>query len=73
MHKWKDVLVSKLAAIVKPRADGSERVRIIIDMLRSGVNLFVRLEERIVLPRLRDVVANVLWLAQGLEGEQGVE
>ena len=44
---WSEVLVSKLAAIVKTRNDGSERVRIIIDMLRSGLNLLEKLEERI--------------------------
>ena len=58
--------MSKLAAIVKVRSDGSERVRIIIDMLRSGLNLFVQLEERIVLPRLRDVMADVMFMANEL-------
>jgi hypothetical protein len=69
---WGDkVLVSKLAAIIKPRPDGTEKVRIIIDMLRSGINAFVRLSERIVLPRLRDVVANAMWMmGQCLEGEE---
>ena len=66
LAQWKDVLVSKLAAIVKVRSDGSERVRIIIDMLRSGLNLFVQLEERIVLPRLRDVMADVMFMANEL-------
>jgi hypothetical protein len=65
------VLVSKLAASIKPRPDGTEKVRIIIDMLRSGINAFVRLSERIVLPRLRDVVANAMWMmGQCLEGEE---
>jgi len=55
------VWVSKLAAIAKTRNDGSKRVRIIIDMLRSGLNLLEKLEERIFLPRLRDIIANALW------------
>ena len=70
---WSEVLVSKLAAIVKTRNDGSERVRIIIDMLRSGLNLFVKLEERIVLPRLRDIIANALWLLSMAENPGQVE
>ena len=70
---WSEVLVSKLAAIVKVRNDGSERVRIIIDMLRSGLNLFVKLEERIVLPRLRDIIANALWLLSMAENPGQVE
>ena len=55
------MLGSKLAAIIEVRDAGTERVRIIIDMLRSGVNAFVKLEERIVLPRLRDVLGNLLF------------
>jgi hypothetical protein len=65
------VLVSKSAAIIKPRPDGTEKVRIIIDMLRIGINALVRLSERILLPRLRDVVANAMWMmGQCLEGEE---
>jgi hypothetical protein len=69
---WGDkVLVSKLAASTKPRPDGTEESKIIIDLLRSGINTFVSLSERIVLPRLRDVVANAMWMmGQGLEGEE---
>ena len=36
----------------------------IIDMRRSGVNFFVRLRERIVLPRLWDVIADVTALLE---------
>ena len=62
VKRWGQVVVSRLACIVKLRDDGSKRVRIIIDMLRSGLNYFIKLEERLVLPRLRDVVANLLYL-----------
>ena len=62
VKRWSQVVVSRLACIVKLRDDGSKRVRIIIDMLRSGLNYFIKLEERLVLPRLRDVVANLLYL-----------
>ena len=54
------MLVSRLAAILKWKRDGSLKVRIIIDMLRSKLNEFVRLGERIVLPRLRDVVEGLM-------------
>ena len=62
VKRWGQVVVSRLACIVKLRDDGTKRVRIIIDMLRSGLNYFIKLEERLVLPRLRDVVANLLYL-----------
>jgi hypothetical protein len=40
-------------------------------MLRSGLSASVRLSEWIVLPRLRDVVANARWMmGQCLEGEE---
>jgi hypothetical protein len=40
-------------------------------MLRSGIKAFVRLSERSVSPRLRDVVANAMWMmGQCLEGEE---
>ena len=61
------VIVSKVAAIVKTRADGTEKLRIIIDMLRSSVNSFVRIEERIILPRLADMIADLIALAGALE------
>ena len=47
--------VSKLALIVKPRADGTVKRRVIVDALRSGANLRARCPERIILPRPQDV------------------
>ena len=61
------VIVSKVAAIVKMRPDGTPKLRIIIDMLRSMVNSYVRLEERIVLPRLADMISDLIALAGALE------
>ena len=55
-------VVSKLAAILKPRADGSLKVRLVIDFRRSGVNSFVRTRERVVLPRIRDAIDNAVFL-----------
>jgi hypothetical protein len=62
--KLGQVIVSKIAAIIKVRDDGTVKLRIIIDMLRSMVNSFVKLSERIVLPRLMDVVTDLLALAE---------
>ena len=61
------VIVSKVAAIVKARPDGTPKLRIIIDMLRSLVNSFVKLEERIVLPRLADMISDLIALSTALE------
>ena len=58
--RFGNVVVSKMAAVVKSKDDGSTKLRIIIDMLRSRVNEHVRLHERIVLPRLQDLVADAM-------------
>ena len=60
--RFGEVIVSRLAAIIKNREDGSTKVRLIVDMLRSRVNRFVKLHERIVLPRLMDIVTDVIDL-----------
>eukprot|EP00971_Amphidinium_carterae_P090780 1796912-Amphidinium_carterae.1 len=49
-------VVSRLAILVKTRLDGSIKRRIIVDLLRSGANSRSRCEERIVLPRVADVL-----------------
>ena len=66
---WKDllraepeVIVSKMVALTKQREDGTIKLRTIVDMLRSMVNSFVKLKERIVLPRLFDIVVNLMLL-----------
>ena len=66
-------MVSKLAAIIKEKEDGSLKVRIIIDMLRSHLNEFVKLSERLVLPRLRDMVDGLLWQVLHTQAGEEVE
>ena len=61
-RRFGNVVVSKVAAITKLREDGTTKLRLIIDMLRSGVNAHVRLHERIVLPRIVDLLADLLAL-----------
>ena len=62
MKEFRQVVVSRMACIVKEKDDGSVKLRLITDMLRSKVNMFVKLGERIVLPRLWDVVEATLKL-----------
>ena len=54
--------MSKLAAILKPRTDGSLKVRLVIDYRRSGVNAFVKTRERVVLPRAREAIDNAVFM-----------
>jgi hypothetical protein len=74
--EWKDVLaefgdalVSKLACIIKVREDGTKKVRNVLDLRRSGYNEHVNLEERIVLPRLGDLIKDAVDLS--LAGREG--
>jgi hypothetical protein len=62
MKEFRQVIVSRMACIVKEKDDGTVKLRLITDMLRSKVNMFVKLGERIVLPRLWDVVEATLKL-----------
>ena len=50
---------SRMALLLKEKPDGTTKRRIILDMRRSGGNSRARVEERIVLPRLSDVVSMV--------------
>ena len=48
---------SKLALILKEKPDGTTKRRLILDMKRSGGNDRACIKERIVLPRLADIVS----------------
>ena len=68
---WEDViyehgkvLSSKLACMVKVREDGTLKVRDVIDLRRSGYNLLVKMVERIVLPRTKDLVDDALSMME---------
>jgi len=70
-REFKEVVVNKMACITKLKEDGSVKLRLITDMLRSEVNKFVRLSERIVLPRLCDIVEAALAMTEFLpEGDE---
>ena len=51
--------LTKLACIVKQREDLSEKVRLVVDMRRSGITGLISLRERLVLPRIADVAESV--------------
>ena len=55
--------VSKMALIQKVKDDGRVKNRVIVDMLRSGGNARAKVPERLVLPRVIDVLeaARRLW------------
>ncbi len=50
---------SRMAAIIKVK-DNETKVRLIHDLRRSGMNARVRNPERVVLPRIRDAINDVL-------------
>ena len=65
VENWKQVVdlvgedakLTQLACIVKVK-DGKEKVRLVVDMRRSGINGQMVLLERVVLPRIPDVAAS---------------
>ena len=57
--------VSKLALILKRRPDNSIKRRIVIDLRRSGGNLRAKVEERLILPRISDVLRSLRKMSFG--------
>ena len=68
-----DAKLTRLACIVKQKEDGSEKVRLIVDMRRSGINGLIFLTERVVLPRIADVADSVEALVKGARQGDSVE
>ena len=66
VSSWGDVVclvgegakLTKLACIIKIK-DGKEKVRLVVDMRRSGINGLMALRERVILPRVSDVAESV--------------
>ena len=63
-ERFGNAVVSKMAALTKVREDGSTKLRLIIDMRRSFVNAHVRCHERIVLPRIQDMLEDTLGMLE---------
>ena len=53
-QRWPGAIASRVACLVKVRDDGSNKVRFVTDLRRSGVNGRCKFNERIVLPRFVD-------------------
>ena len=68
--KYGKLVTSSIGVIVKQKRDG-KKVRLVHDLRRSGVNATIKFEERLVLPRLRDVMEDSMILFENLQpGEQ---
>ena len=65
MERFGSGTVSRMALIQKVKEDGKVKNRIVVDMLRSGGNSRAQVPERLVLPRVMDVLesARRLWAA----------
>lgn len=50
--------LTKLACLIKIKDDGTEKVRLVVDSKRSGVNGMAFIRERVVLPRVSDIAAS---------------
>ena len=61
------VVASKLALIIKEKRDGSIKLRIVNDFRRSGINQFSKVSERVVLPRMMDLVEDAVALQECVE------
>eukprot|EP00971_Amphidinium_carterae_P100380 1985276-Amphidinium_carterae.1 len=53
-----------MAAIIKEKPGGKVKVRLNTDMLRNGTNGLIKVQERLVLPRLSDAAASVVDLLE---------
>ncbi|CAK0822776.1 unnamed protein product, partial [Prorocentrum cordatum] len=65
--------VSKLGMITKVTKAGKTKRRLILDCRESGVNARVKQRQRIVLPRLTDVIDDAMFLAQRAEQHPEME
>eukprot|EP00435_Cladocopium_sp_Y103_P043459 s2560_g12.t1 len=60
IKRWPKAMATKLATLVKLKSDGTQKVRFIADMRRSGINAMAQARERIVLPRGTDYTRDIL-------------
>ena len=62
--RYSMITIIRMACILKERDDGTVKLRLIVDFLRSGINSLVRLSERIVLPRIVDMLQGALAIGR---------
>ena len=55
-------VISHITTTIKTRDDGSLKIRFVLDLLRSGASGRCRVPERVVLPRVCDVVHSLLFM-----------
>ena len=69
-RKYGHLVLSRIACIISEK-EGKQKVRLIHDLRRSAVNARILLSERLVLPRISDVVTATLDLMeQGFSADQ---
>ena len=61
--------LTKLGCIQKEKPDGSIKTRLIVDMRRSGINGKMTIRQRVVLPRVTEVVTSWQQLAAMYTGQ----
>ena len=59
-----DIVVNKLGCVLKTKASGEVKVRLVTDLRRSGGNGRLKIRERVVLPRVLDLVFSILRLLE---------
>lgn len=68
-----DAKVTKLACVVKTRETGEVKYRLVVDSRRSGINGLMSVKERVILPKITDVVSALHALARKNQGWSDVQ
>ena len=68
-RRFGEVRAPKVAVVAKTKNDGTKKVRLIVDMLRSGTNGDIMARERLVLPRMTDLAESTVDLIELQRGE----
>ena len=66
------LVLNRLGLVTKVKPDGSTKHRLVWDLRRSGVNLVILQGERVVLPRVSDVIDSVKSLGCTNQGVKSV-
>ena len=62
--RWPRAVATNLACIVKTKRDDSVKIRLVIDLRRSGVNGLTPVPRKVILPQVKDfavLVVDPLW------------
>ena len=72
-ERFGDIRAPKVAVVAKVKKDGTKKVRLIVDMPRSGTNGDIVARERLVLPRMTDLAESTVDLIELQRGEAKVD